>query len=193
MKLSFRILPLLTALSLAIGLVGCGGHNAVSIGGSVTGLTDDGLTLDNNGTALVIPAKATSYTFPNSVNVDSTYTITVVSQPLHQSCFVSNASGRVSGTQIDAANVSCAQNVHGLTGTITGFTGVTGSLVLGNGTIMVTPAAGATTFAFPPVADGTAYSIVSLPQTPPGQTCTVSNGTGVMGINNVTTVVVTCT
>ena len=191
MKSSFRFLPMCAAVGLSIGLAACGGHNSVSVGGSVTGLNYDGLTLDNNGTSLAVPKGATSYQFPNRVNVDSIYTVAILTQPAHQGCFVANATGRVSGAQIDYANVTCSQLTHAITGTITGFTGATGSLVIGNGTATVTPAAGATTYSLPNVPELTAYGVViQLPQA--GQTaanCTIdpsSVATGTMGSADVT-------
>ena len=186
MKSSLRFLPLCAAVGLCISLAACGGHNSVNVGGSVTGLNYDGLTLDNNGTSIAIPKGATSYQFPNAVNVDSTYAVTILQQPAHEGCFVANATGRVSGAQIDFANVTCSQLTHAITGTITGFTGATGSLVIGNGTATVTPTAGATTYALPNVPELTAYGVViQLPQS--GQTaanCSIdpaSMATGTMG------------
>ena len=188
MKLSSRLNTLLVALGLGFGLAGCGGHNTVSVGGTVTGLNYDGLVLDNNGTQVSIPANATRYVFSNTVNVDSIYTVTILKQPAHQACAVSNSSGRVTGTQIDFANVGCSQLTHAIKGTITNFTGALGSLVIGNGTTFVVPAAGATTYSLPNVPEQTAYGVViQLPQT--GQVAAncsidpawVATATGTMG------------
>ena len=191
MKFSPRSSRLALAVSLTVMLSACGGHNSVSVGGKVSGLTSDGLVLSNNGTTLAIPANATSYTFPNSVNVDSLFAVTIQSAPTHQTCALANSSGRVSGTQIDYVNVTCIQTRHALSGTISGFSGATGSLVLANGPIAITPAGGSTTFAFPPVADGTAYGI-TVPTQPTGQTCTVVGGTGTMDTSDITTVQINC-
>lgn len=160
MKSSSRFFILCSILGLGISLAGCGGHNTVNVGGTVTGLNYDGLTLDNNGTQVSIPAKATSYVFPNTVNVDSIYTVTIVKQPAHQACFVANSTGRVTGTQIDFANVGCSQVTHAITGTIANFNGAQGSLVIGNGTTFVVPPAGATTYSLPNVPEQTAYGVV---------------------------------
>lgn len=77
-------------------------------------------------------------------------------------------------------------------GTISGLTG--GGLALQNGLGgVITLGVGATTFAFSPLPAGTSYQ-VSVRQQPagPGQTCTVSNGDGTLGPQNVTSIAVTC-
>ncbi len=75
-------------------------------------------------------------------------------------------------------------------GSVTGMT-TAGPLVLqnnGGDTVNVT---GNTTFNFPVQDTGTAYNVAVLTQ-PPGQTCTVTNASGVISGSNVTNVTVTC-
>ncbi len=75
-------------------------------------------------------------------------------------------------------------------GSVTGMT-TAGPLVLqnnGGDTVNVT---GNTTFNFPVQDTGTAYNVAVLTQ-PPGQTCTVTNASGVIANSNVTNVTVTC-
>lgn len=193
MKLSFLRMPsaLALALCLSVALSACGGRNSVSIGGKVLGLTDTGLTIASNGTTIPIPSGAATYTFPNQVNVDSAYAVTVQTQPVHQTCYLANATGTATGTQIDYVNITCAQNAYKVSGTVKGFTGAQDTLVLANGPISVSPPPGDSNFSFPLVADGTSYNIAVAKQ-PPGQTCTVANGTGVMGTKEVINVAVTC-
>jgi hypothetical protein len=76
-------------------------------------------------------------------------------------------------------------------GTITGLTGT--GLVLANGTATLTVASGATSFTFTtPVASGSTYDVtVQTQPSNPGQTCTVTNGSGT-ATANVTNVQVTC-
>lgn len=71
-------------------------------------------------------------------------------------------------------------------------TGLTGSLVLQNNSdvFLTMSASGSFTFG-PPVVSGGAYE-VSVHTQPPGQTCTVANGSGI-ATANVTNVQVTCT
>jgi len=77
-------------------------------------------------------------------------------------------------------------------GTVSGVAGR--DFVLSNGLGGNIPvAANATTFTFAAVPEGTPYN-VTIRQQPsaPGQVCTVTNGSGTVGTENVTSIVVTC-
>lgn len=74
-------------------------------------------------------------------------------------------------------------------GTVTGLTG--SGLVLANGAETVSVAAGATQFALPAHASGTAYAVVVQAQ-PAGQTCAVTAGAGTIALQPVTDVQVAC-
>lgn len=179
------------AITVALALAACGGYTAVDLGGTVTGLTTDGLVLANGSSTVTIPANATSYKFPNQIDAHSDYAISIASQPAQLTCAVSNPTGTATGVAITWANVVCTQNTYALGGTVTGLTG--SGLVLTNGsssTVAIDP--GATSFVFPQrVADGTVYGVAVLTQ-PAGQTCTVSNGTAVMGSADVNSIQVNC-
>jgi hypothetical protein len=183
---------LLAATILTLGLGACGGYTSVDLGGSVTGLTTDGLVLANGGSTVTVPANATSYRFPSQIDDHGSYNITIQSQPARLTCGVASSSGTATGVAVNWANVVCAQNTYALSGTVTGLTG--SGLVLANGPSQAAIAAGATTFVFPNrVADGSVYSVVVLTQpTNPMQTCTVSNGTDTMGPADVTNIKVNC-
>jgi 6-phosphogluconolactonase (cycloisomerase 2 family) len=81
---------------------------------------------------------------------------------------------------------------HTIGGTASGLAGSGLALQNGLGGV-VTLAAGATTFTFSALPEGTSYQ-VTVRQQPgaPGQTCTVSNGAGTVGTEDVTTIAVTC-
>ncbi len=60
-----------------------------TLGGTITGLVNNGLVLINNGTDNVSPAGgATSFTFPQPVAPDSPFSVTVGAQPSGQLCGV---------------------------------------------------------------------------------------------------------
>ena len=67
-----------------------------------------------------------------------------------------------------------------------------GPLVLQNNNRNNVIVTGNTTFEFPPQDTGTSFSVTVFTQ-PPGQTCTVSGGTGFVSGSNVSGVLVTCT
>lgn len=77
-----------------------------------------------------------------------------------------------------------------LGGTVTGLT--TSGLVLRSGTVSVSVPANATSFTFSEQAStGTVYAVTVLTQ-PTDATCTVTNGSGTVGNDNITNVQVAC-
>jgi hypothetical protein len=175
------------ALSLAVAA--CSGYTAVDLGGTVTGLTTDGLVLANGGSTVSIPANATSYKFPSQINDSGPYAVTIQTQPARLTCSLSNASGNTSGIAVTNVNVTCVPNTFTLGGTVAGLTG--SGLTLNNGTDTVSISADGS-FTFPTkVSDGAAYSVTVLTQ-PSGQSCNVANGTNYVNGADVTSVTVTC-
>jgi RNase P/RNase MRP subunit p29 len=181
---------LIAALAAAAGIAACGGYTTVTLGGSVSGLTVDGLVLANGGNTYAVPANATTYTFPDEIDSRGAYEVTVQSSPAHYTCAVVGGKGTATGVAVSSANVVCGINSYTVGGAVAGLTA--GGLVLTNGSDTLTVAANSTTFTMPTkVAYGAVYGIAVLTQ-PTGQTCTVSNGTAVMGEANVTNIQVTC-
>jgi 6-phosphogluconolactonase (cycloisomerase 2 family) len=80
-----------------------------TVGGTISGLTADGLELSNNeGTPLVMAPGETSFTFPEPVASGSTYEVTVSQQPSSQTCSVSNETGTVTDDDVSDVSVECA-------------------------------------------------------------------------------------
>ncbi len=191
-------------LAIALTLAACGGKASFPINGTAANVLYDGLVLSTNGMDLAIPAKATSFSFPNSISYGEVYAITQKSSPAHQFCtLIDQTTGLDTSTDTAgrraAINVSvtCYLNPYNIGGTITGLT--TDSLTLTNGTAggIVTIAAtsltgGTGTYAFTnQVTYGSSYGVTVLTQ-PTGLTCTVSNPAGVMGDAAVTNINVDC-
>jgi N-acetylneuraminic acid mutarotase len=163
---------------------------AVTLGGSVSGLTMAGLTLSDGTDSLQVPSGATSFQFPTPVVVGSTYTVKATTQPNGLTCTISGATGTVPATNVTSVQVTCAVTVYTLGGTITGLT--QGGLILANGSDQQPVAAGATTFTLPTgVAPGATYT-VSVLQQPVGMKCTLTHYTGTMPAANVSNVQVAC-
>ncbi len=83
--------------------------NAYAIGGSVTGLSSDGLTLTNGtagGTVLVVSG-ATTYSFSTLVPYNVSYGVTVLTQPANAFCTVSNPTGIMGDAAVTNINVTC--------------------------------------------------------------------------------------
>lgn len=194
---------LIGAAVLAAALAGCGGKASFTVGGTISGLNNDGLVLQvNGGSDLAVAAGATTFSFPDSISYGTDYTVTFKSQPAHMTC------GFLGGTNIGSAGhtttinvvISCSQNSYTLGGTVATIAkdGTSGAfsgdkLVLVNGSNgQLTIATGATTFTMPgTIPVGTSYGLSVFTQ-PTGQTCTISNGSNVMGDAAVSNVAVSC-
>ncbi|MCB1177788.1 MAG: hypothetical protein KDK36_09435 [Leptospiraceae bacterium] len=82
-----------------------------SISGTITGLTDDGLVLQNDSVDdLSISSNSTSFTFPTRVN--GKYSVTIKSQPENKVCAISNGSGRAT-SDINDISVYCCYRMGG--------------------------------------------------------------------------------
>ncbi|MGB5938209.1 MAG: beta-propeller fold lactonase family protein, partial [Rhodanobacter sp.] len=162
--------------------------NSYTAGGTVSGLAGS-LTLQNNAANdLVVNANGT-FQFTTPIASGAAYTVTVRSQPAGQTCTVANASATVTNANVTNIAVSCSTNSYTVGGTVSGLVG---SLTLQNNAAddLAITADGSLTFATP-VATGSPYNVTVRTQ-PAGQTCTVTNGSGTMGVANVTNVQVVC-
>jgi hypothetical protein len=83
--------------------------NSYSIGGSVTGLTSEGLVLTNGsaGGTVTLVAAATTYSFATLVPYSTSYGVTVLTQPANDICTVSNPTGVMGDALINNINVTC--------------------------------------------------------------------------------------
>lgn len=189
------------ALACALGLSACGGGDGdLYLTGTVSGVTKDGLVLQNNGgndTSVTTPW--TSFTFGNRVSTDDSFNITVKSLPSNnEACVVSNGSAHANYYTIAQIYVTCTIKQHAFKVTVNNLT--TSTLILVNGSDKVTVPVG-TAGASQQVAMANVYEDgtygVSILQQPTGQTCTVSGGdngagSGTVGSTEVDSVVVTC-
>jgi N-acetylneuraminic acid mutarotase len=184
-------------LMAGIPVIGCGGSGnstqpastSYTVGGTVTGFTGTGLVLQNNGGSnLTVSASATSFTFPTPVAGGSVYSVTVLTQPVGESCTVTNGDGTATANVANVSVTCTAQFSIG--GTITGLAGP-GLVLQDNGGDNLAVSANAASFTFAtPLASGSAYSIAVLTQ-PFGENCTVANGAGTASAN-VTNASVVC-
>jgi len=186
------------ALACALSLSACGGGDGdVYIGGSVSGVTKEGLVLTNNGgDDLAVPAGASDFFFNTRVETDAGYDVKVKAVPPNvdgiENCFVSGGSGRAVFT-ITTVRVACRIRTHALTGNVIGLGSATG-LVLVNGTDRQTITPSGTdpqAFSMAPVTEDLPYGVTILAQ-PTGRQCTVENATGTMRATDIGNVVVRC-
>jgi large repetitive protein len=194
----FRVLsaPLACALLL---LAACTTHHSVpgatmTIGGTVSGLTGSGLTLeDNGGDALTITADG-AFTFATALPTGSPYAVTVSAQPNapRQVCTLLQSTGTVALADVTNVLLQCVNNSYPVGGTVSGLQGHGLILQDNGGSDLAVNANGAFTFA-QPVLGGSTYAVtVKTQPSTPAQVCTVATGTGTVANAAASTAVVTC-
>lgn len=164
-----------------------------AVGGTVIGLNASGLVLQNNSSDDVgVDTFATHFTFGVPVAGGAKYGVTVKTQPSGQFCSVNDSAGTVSDVAIDNVKVVCADNPYSIGGSVRNVVGV---VILQNNAGDDTVQFSNGPFTFPTkVASGAAYAVTArLITSLPMQTCTVNNGSGVVGLTSVTNVDVSCT
>jgi hypothetical protein len=77
-----------------------------TIGGTVSGLTGTGLDLYNNGTDIRYVDNNGAFTFTNKIGAGSPYAVTVKTQPVGQTCTVTNGSG-TANADVNNIAVTC--------------------------------------------------------------------------------------
>lgn len=187
-----------TALALLLALGACGGKASFELTGNLVDsfeqpkpLANPGLVLAAGEQRLSVPRGATTFKFPNSISYGAEYAITVSQQPDHMTCaFTRGSTGAAGRTATISAYLVCNLNSHKLGGIVKGLG--TGTLKLVNGTDTLDVTQAKTDFTMPTeIPYGTVYGLTVLTQ-PAGQTCTVANGTDVMGDAPRNNIVVTC-
>jgi hypothetical protein len=182
------------ALLAALTLAACGGKASFTISGTVVGLSNQGLVLQNNGKdPLTVPAGATSFSFPNSISYGTEYNVTVLTHPDHMRCEPQNGVGSAGRTASINVVVNCVQNAYALGGSVVNLKGEGLVLINGSAGGQLSLPKDATEFTMGQIAVGTAYGVSVLTQPKnPAQQCTITNGTGVMGDAERRNVIIDC-
>ena len=158
-----------------------------ALGGTVVGLSGQ-LTLFANGTAVTVDEPG-AFVFPNAFSTGTPYEIVVVKEPDLQDCLIENGRGVMGAADVTNVTVTCAEQRSFLVGGK--VNGLSGKLVLRNGTDTVTVSSDGE-FAFPVrLPDATPYA-VGVESPPLNQSCTVAGAVGVIMSADVTTVNITC-
>jgi len=198
---SWNRLGVFTLCAIAsISVVGCSNGNTTpttpstyTIGGTISGLTAAGLSLqDNGGDTLTVSANATSFTFATKIASGGAYSVAVLTQPTGMNCSVTGATGTASAN-VTSVTIACAQ-AYAIGGSVFGLSG-TGLVLQDNGSNNVTVSSTAKSYAFvfpgTVPSGGAPYSITVLTN-PTGQECTVASPIGTARAT-VTNVNVSCT
>ena len=163
-----------------------------AIRGTVSGLTGNGLVLQNNG-GNDLPISADGpFTFGNRLTDGATYTVTVRTQPTGQSCVVQNPSGTIHSADASNIGVSCVSDAFTIGGRVSGLAGAGLTLRLNGGNDLTIVDNGA--FAFETaLQSGDSYAVsVRRQPTNPTQVCTVRNGAGTVGGASVSNIAIDC-
>jgi GDSL-like Lipase/Acylhydrolase len=87
--------------------------------------------------------------------------------------------------------ISSAVNIYSIGGSISGLSA--SGLILANGTNTVSPSSGDTSFTFSTQKATSATYGVTVQANPTGQTCTISNASGIVASQSISNIAVTCT
>ena len=190
-RLRLQAMAALTFASTAF-LAGCGGWTDASIGGTLSGL-GDGLrvVLQNNDADNITLTANGTFTFPTGLASGAAYSVTVLTQPVGQTCNVSGGTGTVDSKSRDVTDIAVACSANSsVGGTLTGMLDGRSVTLANAGQLLAVAQNGA--FAFPGVLPaGSRYEVTIVTQ-PAGQTCNVINGTGTVVADVMATVAVTC-
>jgi hypothetical protein len=161
-----------------------------ALGGTVVGLAaSETVTLQNNGSDDLVVSANGGFTFSTPVAQGALYDVTVLTQPATQTCTVANGSGTEGSWDITNVQLTCATNAYTVGGAVSGLSG---TLILQDNGADNLAVNGNGAYVFPSsVAQGAGFDVTVLTQ-PAGQTCTVTNGSGVMGGADVSNVGVSC-
>ena len=166
-------------------------NQAFTLGGMIQGLNGSGLVLANGGATLAVPSGAQSFSFPTAVAYGSGYSISLRTQPAGNTCVVNAGSGTMPADGMTAVVVSCTAQLFTVGGSIAGL-GASLGLVLTNGMDTLNVPASAAGFMMPAsVAYGAQYN-VTVAANVPGETCSVTQGSGTMAAANITNVTIAC-
>ena len=168
------------------------GSSSYTIGGTLNGVIGTLVLQDNGGNNLSLSANG-AFTFSTPLASGAAYSVTLLTQPAGQTCFVANGAGTVGNANVTTVGVGCLNNpppTYTVGGTLSGLNG-TVVLQDNGGNNLSLSTNGAFTFSTA-LASGAAYSVTVLTQ-PSGQTCTVTNGAGTINGAKVTNVTVSCT
>jgi len=167
--------------------------NSYTVTATVLGLIGTGLVLQNNGGDNLNADTSGAFTFATPVASGAAFNVTVAANPLvpSQTCTVSGGSGTVGSLNVIGVVVSCATNKFTVGGTVNGLLGA-GLTLQNNSTdnLAVSPPDGPFSFATS-IASASTYNVTVQTQ-PTGQSCSVANGSGIVGAGPVTNVAVSC-
>ena len=183
--------------SVVLALVSCGGDGGgpeatYSVSVTVAGLqAGKSVALLNNGADRVLVSANGTVAFATPIASGGKYSVTVQTQPTGQTCAPAQGTGTVTSFNINIA-VECSPNAYTVGGSVSGL--LTGNSVLLQNNLADDTSIGANgPFKFlSTILSGAAYAVTVSAQ-PPGQHCTVANGSGTVAGSSISNISVACT
>jgi hypothetical protein len=163
-----------------------------TVGGTLSGLASGAhVVLADNGQDPVTLTADGAFAFAAPVAYDGSYAVTVTTQPSGATCTVTRGVGAGVTANIATVAVVCSNNSYTIGGMVSGLAGGEQVTLDDNGADALTvTSSGAFTFSTPVAAQGS-YNVTVGTQ-PVGEICSVSAGGASGVLNNVTSVLVTC-
>jgi trimeric autotransporter adhesin len=169
--------------------------NTFRVGGLLSGMAGEGLTVSLNGTWELQPEANGDLTFQSAYLPDgSSFSVEVLEQPEgpNQTCVVENGQGTLNGSDVTSLEVRCTTNRYAVGGNVAGLTGTGLVLSLGNSELEIS-GDGEFQFLDSLVEDGRLFEIVVSSQpSDPVQVCSVENGGGMIAGEHYGDALVSC-
>jgi uncharacterized repeat protein (TIGR03803 family) len=166
--------------------------NAYTISGTVAGLNAGAqVTVLNNAADPTMVTANGPFSFPAQIAYNTGYAVTVITQPIGQTCSVTAGSGTVGGGNVTSVQVTCATNTYTISGTVSGLNAGAQVTLLNNAANPTTVKANGSFSLTTPVLYNGSYA-VTVAIHPPAQTCTVTAGAGSGVTSNISGVGVAC-
>lgn len=165
-----------------------------AVGGTVAGLSGRGLVLQLNGGEELVVGVNGRFTFPAKLAKGAAFGVTIKSQPTapNQVCALGGDAGTMGDADVKSVTVDCFTDKYIVGGTAQGVAGTGVVLQLNGGNDVHVSANGK--WSFPaPLASQALYGVtVKTKPTNPSQTCSVSNGLGMVPDGGVSSILVVC-
>lgn len=198
--MKFKILSI---CALALLFASCGGGKVTSsISGTVSGpglsASNSLILQDDGGDNLTVTGS--TFTFATQLEAGTEYSVTILTQPVGQTCFVENGFGVIETSigNVNSIAVVCNETTsasNDVLGTVTGLLTGQSVVLTDNGVDPITVngnSTGNVNFQFPtPLATGASYNVEVGTQT--GAKCTATNNTGkIPSTGTITAVTIKC-
>jgi large repetitive protein len=170
------------------------GATSFHVSGTVAGLTGSGLMLaDGAGHQLAVSASG-AFALTTAFATGTHVTVTVAQQPSMPSQTCQVAGGDITAITHDVTDVAvtCVTNSYMIGGSVTGLVGSGLVLTDNSGDDLHVTTNGTIAFAIPVDSGATFTVTVKTQPATPAQTCQISGGSGTVGGDDVTSVMVNC-